>query len=71
MVDADLGGRMAASGVSTVDGQGQAEASFSFDEQDRTHGYVLWVQAETSQEGIGGGDRTHESGQSNCHEEVI
>jgi hypothetical protein len=42
-----------------------------FDEQDRTHGYVLWARAETLQEGIGGGNRTHELGQLNCHEEAI
>ncbi len=71
MVDADLGRRTAASGVSMVDGQGRAEASCSLDEQDRTHGYALWAQAGTLQEVIRSGDRTHESGQSNCHEEAI
>jgi hypothetical protein len=67
-MDADLGGRTEASGVSTVDGRGQAEASCSFNQQDRTHEYVIWVQAETLQEGIGGGNRTHELGQLNFHE---
>ena len=40
---------MAASRVSMVDRQGRAEASCSFHKQDKTHGYVLWVQAECCQ----------------------